>query len=61
MFHVSLLEPYREDPIGRSVKDIPEAEIVEDQLNYVISEVVDSRWYGNIKSKFPNRIVQYLV
>ena len=61
VFHVGLLEPYREDPIGHPVKDILEPEIVEDQPSYVISEVVDSRWYGNVKSKFPNRFVQYLV
>ena len=61
MFHVGLLEAYREDPIGRPVKDIPEPEIVEDQPSYVISEVVDSQWYGSVKSKFPNRFVQYLV
>ena len=61
MFHVGLLEPYREEPIGRPVKDIPEAEIIEDQPSYVISEVVDSWWYGNVKSKFPNRFMQYLV
>ena len=61
VFHLGLLEPYREDPIGRPVKDIPESEIVEDQPSYFISEVVDSRWYGSVKSKFPNWFVQYLV
>ena len=61
VFHVSLLEPYREDPIGRPTKEIPVPDIVEEQPSYVVTEVVDSRWYGNAKSKFPNRFVQYLV
>ena len=58
MFHLGLLEPYREDPIGDLVKNIPEPDIVEDQPSYVITEVVDSRWHGDVKSKFPNRFVQ---
>ena len=44
VFHVGLLESYREDPIGRPVEERAEPEIVEDQPSYVISEVVDSRW-----------------
>ena len=61
VFHVGLLEPYREYPFGRPVKEIPKPNIDEDQLSYIILEVVDSRWYGNVKSKFPNQFVQYLV
>ena len=61
MFHVGLLEPYQKDPIGRPVKDIPEPEIVDDQHSNVISEVVDSQWYGNVESKFPNQFGQYLI
>ena len=59
VFGISLLEPYQEDQIGRPVKNIAEPEIVENQPSYVISGVVDSRWYVNVKVKFPNRFVQY--
>ena len=61
VFHVGLLEPYREDAIGRTPRAIPEPDIIENEPSYVISGVVDSRWYGSVKSKFPNRFVQYLV
>ena len=61
VFHVSLLESYREGPIGPPAEEIPVPDIVEDQPSYVVAEVVDSWWYGNAKSKFPNRFVQYLV
>jgi len=47
VFHVSLLEPYREDPVGRSQKIIPTPDIVDNEPSYVVAEVVDSRWYGN--------------
>ena len=36
-------------------------EIVKQQPSYVIAAVVESRWNGNMKSKFVNRSVQYLV
>jgi len=61
VFHVSLLEPYREDPVGRPQKIIPTPDIVDNEPSYVVAEVVDSRWYGNPKSKFPHRFVQYKV
>jgi len=61
VFHVSLLEPYREDPVGRPQKIIPTPDIVDNEPSYVVAEVVDSRWYGNPKSKFPHRFVQYMV
>jgi len=61
VFHVSLLELYREDPVGRPQKIIPTADIVDNEPSYVVAEVVDSRWYGNPKSKFPDRFVQYMV
>ena len=61
VFHVSLLERYREDPIGHPAKEIPVPDIVEEQPSYVVAEVVDSRWYGNARSKFPKWFVQYLV
>ena len=61
VFHVSLLEPYREDPVGRPQKMIPTPDIVDNDPSYLVAEVVDSRWYGNPKSKFPHRLVQYNV
>jgi len=61
VFHVSLLEPYREDPVGRPQKIIPTPDIVDNEPSYVVAEVVDSRWYGNPKTKFPPRFVQYMV
>jgi len=47
VFHVGLLEPYREDPNGRPQKDIPTPDIVDNKHSYVFSEIVDSQWYGN--------------
>ena len=61
VFHVSLLEPYREDPGRRPQKAVPIPEIIDNEPSYVVSELLDSRWYGNPKSKFPNRFVQYMV
>ena len=43
IFHVSLLEPYLEDPIGLPAKEIPVPNIVEELPSYVVAEVVDSR------------------
>jgi len=60
-FHVGLLEPYREDAIGRPHLAVPAPDIVDSEPSYVVAEVVDSRWYGNPKSRFPHRFVQYLV
>jgi len=59
--NVGLLEPYREDPIGRPQLAMPAPDIVHSEPSYVVAEVVHSRWYGNPKSKFPHRFVQYLV
>jgi len=42
VFHVSLLEPYREDPVGRPQKIIPTPDIVDHDPSYVVAEVVDS-------------------
>jgi len=61
VFKVGLLEPYREDPIGRPQLAIPAPDIVDSEPSYVVAEVVDSRWYGNPKLKFPHSFVQYLV
>jgi len=36
-------------------------DIVDSEPSYVVLEVVDSRWYGNPKSKFPHCVVQYFV
>jgi len=40
---------------------MPAPDIVDSEPSYVVVEVVDSRWYGNPKSKFRYRVVQYLV
>jgi len=61
VFHISLLEPYREDPVGRAHKIIPTPDIVDNEPSYVVAEVVDSRSYGNYKSKFQHRFMQYMV
>jgi len=61
VFNVGLLETYREDPIGRPQLAMPVPEIVDSKPSYVVGKVIDSRWYGNPKAKFPQRFVQYLV
>jgi len=61
VFHVSLFQPYREDPVGRPQKIIPTPDIVDYEPSYVVADVVDRRWYANSKSKFPHRFVQYMV
>jgi len=40
---------------------MPVPDIVDSEPSYVVAEVVDSRWYGNLKSKFAHGLVQYLV
>jgi len=55
------LEPYPEDPNGTPQKEIPTPDIVDNEPSYVVSEIVDSRWYGNPKKTFPHRFVQYMV
>jgi len=42
VFHVSQLEPYRKEPVGRPQKIIPTTDIVDNQPSYVVAEVVDS-------------------
>jgi len=61
VFHVGLLEPYREDPSGRPQKEIPAPDFVDNEPSYVVSEIVNSLWYGNSKKTFPHRFVQYMV
>ena len=56
-FHVSLLERTWEHPIGCLAKEISVSDIVEEQLSYLVTKVVDSRWHGNPSSKFTNRFV----
>jgi len=54
VLHVSRLEPYCEDPVGRPQKEIPTPDIIDNEPSFIVAEVVDSRWYGNPKSKFPH-------
>jgi len=61
VFHVILLEPHRKDPVIRPQKIIPTPDIVDNEPSYVMGEVVASRWYGNPKSKFPHRFVEYML
>jgi len=61
VFNVGLLEPYSEDSIGKHELAMPEPDIIDGEPSYVVAEVVDSRWYGNPKSRIPHRFVQYLV
>jgi len=41
VFHVSLLEQYCEDPVGRPQKIIPTPDIIDNDPSYVVVEVVD--------------------
>jgi hypothetical protein len=61
VFYVGLLEPYREsiDPTRRQEPPLPDE--VDDQPSYVVARIVDSRYYGPTKGKFPKRFVQYMV
>ena len=61
VFNVRLLEPYGEDVSCRRTKEVPTPDIIDNEPSYVIGGVLDSRWYGRIKQKFPQRFVQYLV
>jgi len=61
VFHVGLLEPYREDPNGRPQKEIPTPDIVDNEPSYLVSEIVDSQWYWNPKKTFHHRVVKYMV
>jgi len=60
VLNVGLLEPYRKGPKERPRVAMPALDIVHSDPNYVVWEVVDSRWYGNPKSRFQYRFVQYL-
>jgi len=57
IFNVGLLVPYCEESIGRLQLAIPAPAIVNSTPSYVVSDVVDSRWYGNPNLKFPHRFV----
>jgi len=47
--------------VGMPQKIRPTPDIVDKEPSYVVAEVVDRRWYGNPKSKFPDRFVQYML
>ena len=34
---------------------------MDNEPSYIVSEIVDSRWYGNPKKSFPYMFVQYMV
>ena len=55
------MKPYGEPPDGSRSKDTPVPDIVDNELSYVIAGILDSRWYGGVRQKFPQRFVQYLV
>jgi len=61
VFHVGLVKSYHQHPVGRPQRIIPTPDTVDNEPSYVVAEVVDSQWYGNPKSKFPHRFVQYMV
>jgi len=47
--------------VGRPQMIIPTLDIVDNEPSYVVAEVVDIRWYGNLKLKFSHRFLQYMV
>jgi len=49
VFHVGLLEPYREDPNKRPQKEIPTPDFVDNEPSCVVSERVDRRCYRDPK------------
>ena len=61
VFYVGLLEPYRQsaDPTRKQEPPLPDE--VDNELSFVVDKIVDSRWYGLAKGKFPQRYVQYMV
>jgi len=61
VFYVGLLEPYRESTDPTCRQDPPLPDIVDEEPSYVVDRIVDSRWYGPAKGKFPQRFVQYMV
>jgi hypothetical protein len=61
VFYVGLLEPYWESSDPSRRQEVPLPDIIEDEPSYVVKEIVDSRWYGPTKAKFPKRFVQYMV
>ena len=61
VFYVGLSEPYRESTNPTRKQDPPMPDEVDDELSFVVEEIVDSRWYGPKGAKFPNRFVQYMV
>jgi len=61
VFYVGLLEPYRAsaDPSRKQEPPIPDE--IDNELSFVVDRIVDSRWYGPARAKFPRRFVQYMV
>ena len=55
VFHISLLEPYRESKYPGRSQPPPEPEVIEGELEYVVDSVVKSRYNGTKKC------VEYLV
>jgi len=61
VFYVGLLEPYRESTDPERKQDPPLPDEVDNELSFVVDKIVDSRWFGPAKGKFPARFVQYMV
>ena len=47
--------------MGRPQKRIPTPAMGDNELCYVVAEVVDRQWYQNSKERFPHRFMQYMV
>jgi len=43
--------------MGDHKRKYQQLDIVDNEPSYVVSEIVDSRWYGNPKKTFPYRFV----
>jgi len=61
VFYVGLLEPYRQSTDPSRKQDPPLPDEVDEQPSYVVNSIVDSRYYGPLRAKFPKRFVQYMV
>jgi hypothetical protein len=61
VFYVGLLEPYcaSKDPTRQQEPPMPDE--IDNELSFVVERIVDSRWFGPAKGKFPQRFVQYMV
>ena len=52
VFHVSLLEPYREDPVGRPQKIIQTPDIVDNEPSYVLRKWLRADGMGILSQSF---------